>query len=418
MVEETKQSWSPAEEILPPFLFFPPPPFPPFPAILRNDDGGAAVPMAVAAVAAPAATTHAGPVAAGADHSSQERDLQALIDDLVAKRAAGISIDEDEDEEAEENEENEEEEEDEEDGKGGDNDRAEHAAAAKAKMSDNRKKVDGSQPKKKRRGYHMTLEQKLILLQLCQKHKPGCGRGVAGLSWEKFAGEIVLKHEAFKHRKTISSTAIKKIKKNEERIISFAKRVGVKRAKKAIRSTSAVMFPEVEEALWQWFVDMRDRDFPVSDSSLKTTAEEFHRLIYPGNEEWTASVGWLDGFKKRHQFSSKYMHGESKSANVVEAEAYREAFARRVVRGLVGELGVAEESAYNADETGLLYLQLNDKTLSSEGRQQPYRGKICEGNQCITCHSSYSSGMEGDTGGSHQEGVGSHAHGATKNIDG
>ncbi|KAJ8970485.1 hypothetical protein NQ314_001202 [Rhamnusium bicolor] len=55
--------------------------------------------------------------------------------------------------------------------------------------------------------------------------------------------------------------------------------------------------PEMEDALYTWFLKRRRRgnDVPISSEILRTKAKFFYREI-TGKDDFSASSGWLDKF--------------------------------------------------------------------------------------------------------------------------
>ena len=72
-------------------------------------------------------------------------------------------------------------------------------------------------------------------------------------------------------------------------------------------------------------------------------ARHFAQLL-----DFTASNGWLSGFKRRFQISQYVKHGESRSAplHTLEDEHIR-------LREIIGEYDLND--VFNSDETGMTY---------------------------------------------------------------
>ncbi|XP_021928999.1 tigger transposable element-derived protein 6-like [Zootermopsis nevadensis] len=73
-------------------------------------------------------------------------------------------------------------------------------------------------------------------------------------------------------------------------------------------------------------------------------------------EDFSASNGWLDRFRKRNNISLHVLSGESASADLQAAEDWK-----RKLPSLL--LGYAEEDIFNADESGLFYRQHPTRSL-------------------------------------------------------
>ena len=111
--------------------------------------------------------------------------------------------------------------------------------------------------------------------------------------------------------------------------------------------------PDVEEALLKWFKNARDKNL------LMTKARLFADNL--GIKDFEASPGWLTRFKERHGIVFKNVCGESASVsrNVVDQ------WLSDVFPNLVE--GYAPDNIFNADETGLFWRLLPDKTMAFKG---------------------------------------------------
>jgi transposase-like protein len=71
-------------------------------------------------------------------------------------------------------------------------------------------------------------------------------------------------------------------------------------------------FEQTSEALFLWFVQMRDKGSPISGPILQAKALEFHKHFNEGEEKFTASIGWLDRWKKRFGVRNLNITGDCK----------------------------------------------------------------------------------------------------------
>ena len=115
---------------------------------------------------------------------------------------------------------------------------------------------------------------------------------------------------------------------------------------------------EIDEVLMKWFRSARAKNIPVSGVLLQEKAREVGESL--GLETFKASNGWLEKFRTRHNISFKQICGEEKSVNSNE------------VTDWIGKLkslckGYDDRDILNADETGLFYRVLPDKTLCFKG---------------------------------------------------
>ncbi|XP_071081459.1 tigger transposable element derived 5-like [Haliotis cracherodii] len=117
----------------------------------------------------------------------------------------------------------------------------------------------------------------------------------------------------------------------------------------------------LDKALFEWFTQSRHECIPLSGEILKVQAKKMSRKINGDNDTFKASDGWLWRFQRRQGIKSITVSGESKSADVESAAAYPS-----ILRDIIDVEGLHDEHIYNADETGLYYRMLTDKTLAEK----------------------------------------------------
>lgn len=137
-------------------------------------------------------------------------------------------------------------------------------------------------------------------------------------------------------------------------------------SKKAISDHRALRKPKLEKldsVLYEWFVLQRSKGAPLSGPILIERAKDFYRKMEL-TEECAFSDGWLAKFKKRHAIRKLDISGELKSSDFGKAEEYRHIFEQ-----LVEENNLTTHQIYNADETGLMWRCLPNKTLAGENEK-------------------------------------------------
>lgn len=121
-------------------------------------------------------------------------------------------------------------------------------------------------------------------------------------------------------------------------------------------------YQKVDDALYLWFTQNRERGIPISGPILKQKAvnlsEELPVIEAP---DFTASDGWLHRWKKRHGIRELKVCGEKLSADKSAALKFGEHF-----NELMKQYGLNPEQIYNCDETGLNYKMLPAKSLASK----------------------------------------------------
>ena len=120
--------------------------------------------------------------------------------------------------------------------------------------------------------------------------------------------------------------------------------------------------PEVDEALFQWFTAARAQSIPISGEVLKTMAEEMSQKKDP-QSDWKCSSGWLSRWKERHNVSYRSVCGENASVNQEVCTDWKE----NVLQPLLEKY--SPDDVFNADETGLYWRLLPDKTHAVVGEK-------------------------------------------------
>lgn len=109
-----------------------------------------------------------------------------------------------------------------------------------------------------------------------------------------------------------------------------------------------------DKALFQWFLFKRSQKFPISEMNLKTMAKNLANKFKI--ENFSASNGWLDSFKRRYNLSAKSLSGESDFVRQEVIEQFQNVFDEKLSH-------YDNKDIFNADETGLFFRATNKKTL-------------------------------------------------------
>jgi hypothetical protein len=67
-----------------------------------------------------------------------------------------------------------------------------------------------------------------------------------------------------------------------------------------------------------WFTQIRDTGSPISGPILQAKALQFHKHCNAGEEQFTASIGWLDLWKESFEVRNLNIHGEKLSVSTEE----------------------------------------------------------------------------------------------------
>nr|XP_042904651.1 tigger transposable element-derived protein 6 [Parasteatoda tepidariorum] len=122
----------------------------------------------------------------------------------------------------------------------------------------------------------------------------------------------------------------------------------------------------IDAAVLKWFQEMRATNIPINGPLLCTQARKFAVML--GNETFKASNGWLMRFRDRHGITFQEVHGEKKSAPINEANEWKQEKMTDILQKY------KPENVYNADEAGLFFQLLPDRTLAFKG-EKCYGGK-------------------------------------------
>ncbi|XP_051170921.1 tigger transposable element-derived protein 6-like [Leptopilina boulardi] len=130
-----------------------------------------------------------------------------------------------------------------------------------------------------------------------------------------------------------------------------------------IKRKRVVEFPDLEKCLLEWLKQVLDKNIPIDGPLLKGKAQVFAKKL--GIQNFAASNGWLEGFKKRHNLVFKNKVGEIKSGDQDVCNEWTENLPT-----LLKEYDA--NNIYNADETALFFKCLPNKTFT-------FRGEDCCG---------------------------------------
>lgn len=121
-------------------------------------------------------------------------------------------------------------------------------------------------------------------------------------------------------------------------------------------------WPDLEQILFTWQQRIDSRGGFTSGELLQAKAKEIwaQLLQYANKPVPEFSTGWLEGFKKRFQVSSRVRHGEAGSTS---ASAEQE---MRSLQTVAGEY--EEDNVYNMDESGLFWRMMPSRGLSSQSQ--------------------------------------------------
>jgi hypothetical protein len=113
----------------------------------------------------------------------------------------------------------------------------------------------------------------------------------------------------------------------------------------------------LNDLMWDWFRQARDKTIPLSGPIVQSKALEFASQL--DIADFKASNEWLEKFKACHVIKAFTVSGESAGVDLQTKD----------FRSRIPEICSDFEpcNIFNCDETGLYYCTLPDKTLSAKG---------------------------------------------------
>jgi len=177
----------------------------------------------------------------------------------------------------------------------------------------------------------------------------------------------------------LGKTTIGDILRKREEILENFKDLGSLAAKSCIRKREGEI-RSLDEGIFQWFCQKRARAIPITDAKLQAKALRIKVLLLeslqnPNDSEtimkfrtvlenFKASNGWVQNFKKRYHIKSYSIQGERGQVSK-ENELACKSRVYEILKNL------DPEDVYNCDETALFYKCLPNKSLDIIGNPQP-----------------------------------------------
>lgn len=153
----------------------------------------------------------------------------------------------------------------------------------------------------------------------------------------------------------LGKSTISEIYKQKEKILEFVSKLDSLDGSKQRKTMKNARHPQLDEALYMWFIQRRLKKDPVSGTYLHEKALEFNTQL-GGPPQFQASDGFVSAFKSRHGIRELDLLGEKSSANESSAEQFKLKF-KNIMKNY------SLDDVYNCDETGLLWKALPRKSL-------------------------------------------------------
>ena len=114
---------------------------------------------------------------------------------------------------------------------------------------------------------------------------------------------------------------------------------------------------QLDEQVYEWFVAQRSKNIPISGPLLQERARQISlELGGASTGTFKGSNGWLQKFRKRHGIKHRVICGESATVDPAIVDDWKERLPL-----IIGKY--APNDVYNADETGLFFKALPDRSL-------------------------------------------------------
>lgn len=114
---------------------------------------------------------------------------------------------------------------------------------------------------------------------------------------------------------------------------------------------------QLDQKVYEWFVTQRSKNIPISGPLLQERARQIRQELGGTTaDDFKASNGWLEKFRIRHGIQHKVISGESAAVDPVTVDEWK-----RRLSSMTDKYD--PNDVYNADETGLFFKALPDRSL-------------------------------------------------------
>ncbi|KAH8038698.1 hypothetical protein HPB51_002842 [Rhipicephalus microplus] len=165
--------------------------------------------------------------------------------------------------------------------------------------------------------------------------------------------ESGLKKASVAAKHGVSDTTVSTIYKNKDKLRQQLQQDSSSLSRNKIRTSK---YEDVDAALFRWFREVRARSIPVSDPMLQQKAKCLGAFL--GHVDFNPLNGRIQRFKDRHGISCKVVCEES---GAVDDESI-EVWLRLNLESMLSTY--TDRDIYNADEAGLFYNLLPNRTLA------------------------------------------------------
>ena len=160
----------------------------------------------------------------------------------------------------------------------------------------------------------------------------------------------------------IAKSTLNDIIRSETSLRNFKKtklELGISQAANTSKQIKTGLYEKLDESLYIWLRQQREKGSPITGPILLEKAKEFHSLLYgDSGQPFNASSGFQWRFCKRHGIKSLAISGEKLSSNTFAAEKFVQEFPDSIE-------GYSLDQVFNCDESGLYFRMLPGRTLTT-----------------------------------------------------
>ncbi|CAF3500964.1 unnamed protein product [Rotaria sp. Silwood1] len=114
---------------------------------------------------------------------------------------------------------------------------------------------------------------------------------------------------------------------------------------------------QLDQKVYEWFVQQRSKNIPISGPLLQEQARQIRQQLGGSNaDDFKASNGWLEKFRKRHGIQYRTINGESASVDPATVDGWKKRLVVMIDKYNPNDI-------YNADETELFFKALPNRSL-------------------------------------------------------